>query len=137
MAAKPSSDHIAKCQFIVWNLIQRFEKSTTADYPASMLVKELQHTAKCDDLFGAKMKYVRQKYDDYLAEEGSAGVVDRIRSSKPNDFDERIAAEAVGHLDSWTQHQLHKCLDWKNKLYYHTLFKAERTFAILSTANSR
>lgn len=63
-------------------------------------------------------------YRDHDSERTGIDARDRLRHLQPQD--ERLAAAAFYHLNTYTQRKLRECLPFGTRLYYHTLHQWER-----------
>ncbi len=106
-----------KCQFIWWNLL-----TTPAELPASMLYKEWQQTAKCDQFHD--MSDLRSKMKRRI----TSKVDERIRSLDFTKTDELRAIDVMSYFRRDQRIELLKALNWRNWIYFHTVDRLERFF---------
>eukprot|EP01113_Clastostelium_recurvatum_P026133 TRINITY_DN31367_c0_g1_i1.p1 TRINITY_DN31367_c0_g1~~TRINITY_DN31367_c0_g1_i1.p1 ORF type:complete len:177 (+),score=16.78 TRINITY_DN31367_c0_g1_i1:22-531(+) len=126
------SPHEVKCDYVAKNLLNMFSHAPDGT-PSSVFVRELlKETARCDDHHKGRLSLVRSSYESYLKkEEHQPGTVERIKSLRTTEDDEKLCGVTVRHYDSWTQDQLKKCLGPWDKLQYYTFERAENTFAFV------
>jgi hypothetical protein len=118
--------HEAKCNSIYYNLL------TSKDVPACSYIREFSETERCDNVFN--MQPHREELLQRLKDDKTRA---RIFSNDETEKDQRIAADAVFHYNHYHSSKLIAALTWSSKIQYHTIYRAERTFAIISGASSK
>ena len=116
----------SKCQSIYRNLLHA--RGVAVNQNASVFIRELQHTARCDEFYD--FSAIRKDYANMMGIDS----MKRIATFDEVEKDERRAEQAVVHYFDYTQSNLVSALDWLGWIWHHTLYKAERTVAALTSA---
>eukprot|EP00195_Chlamydomonas_chlamydogama_P012256 CAMPEP_0202902034 /NCGR_PEP_ID=MMETSP1392-20130828/15963_1 /ASSEMBLY_ACC=CAM_ASM_000868 /TAXON_ID=225041 /ORGANISM="Chlamydomonas chlamydogama, Strain SAG 11-48b" /LENGTH=150 /DNA_ID=CAMNT_0049588715 /DNA_START=157 /DNA_END=609 /DNA_ORIENTATION=+ len=120
-------EDVVKCQSIYRNLLQARGVSQEKS-AASVFLRELQHTDRCDTYYD--FKKIRKAYHDLVGRDS----LSRIKAYEETEQDERRAEQALVHYHDFTQANLVRALDWQGWLWFHTIYKAERTVAWVTMA---
>lgn len=118
------ADNSTRCQSIYRNLLQSW--NITAHQNPTVFIRELAETSRCDQFYD--LSVVRGAYHAKLGKES----MHRIAIFKQTDEDVERAEQTVVHYYDWTHKQLLRALDWQGLLWYNTLYKWDRTVALLT-----
>lgn len=116
-----------KCQTIFYNLLAPQRSDLNADTSA-LYVREVMQTQRCDQFHD--LSDLRAGYVSYIGAESMQNILD----FKATDVDREKTASAAFHYVTWDHIRFKKALTWPNWIYYHTVDKAERTFAFVGIA---
>lgn len=110
-----------RCQSILWNLIEAFQKSTI---PPTALIRELFQTERCL----RQMPELTKVRAMFQADIGQESLDDILRFQVPRDpcAKERCAQALFRHA-TWTQKMLVRELPLGSWVYYHSVYRMERT----------
>jgi hypothetical protein len=123
------------CQTLYWNLLQSAKTNHTLP---SHFIRELEQTRRCDSV-AQDLSFLRENYRTHFNEqmEDPEAYTKLIQSKVRSEETEYAATQTTLHYVAWTEENLINALNWKKKLYYITVYKAENTFTtigILTTA---
>jgi hypothetical protein len=130
---KPEADD-EKCRSILWNLVEAFSSSSIeANTAPTVLIRELFETERCATQY-PKLGNIRENYADFIGKPTLQAILNFTPA--PDEFGQERCAQAIIHYHSWTRKMLVEQLCWQDRVYYHTVHRAERTVAILGMVGS-
>jgi hypothetical protein len=120
---KLSNIHKAKCHSIFQNLVHC---QSAKDIVASAYIREFFETERCDDVvdFSARRNELSMKLN-----RDDPKRLERVRSFKDTQDDEKVCAQVCIHYHRWHNKQLVAALSWPDWIAYHTVERGERTLA--------
>lgn len=106
-----------KCQNIYWNLVEAMEARGDLGV---MTIKELRHTACCDDYHN--LSELRMLIEKDMGSDSLTKIINGTYEQR----DVENANAALFHYCSWTKQEVRKGLNTQNLIYYHTMFYWEK-----------
>ena len=95
------------------------------------MIRELFETERCAN---DALKNVRVAYVDAVGKSTLQAIVNF--EPTPDQFSQERCAQAIIHYHSWTRDVLVRQLSWPDFAFYHTVYRAERTLAVLGILGS-
>ncbi len=100
---------------------------------SSAKIRAFEETARCDHVFDLSEE--RADLRAFLTRDGGdLARISRLAAFEESDKDERVAAQATSHYYSIFAQRLQKALPWKNWLWYQSIYRAEKTLAMVGLA---
>lgn len=117
------------CQTLYKNLLQLSKNNNALP---SHFIRELEQTRRCDDM-GTNFSHLREKYESHFNDQmGSKEAYENLLNIKTrNNSFEYIAAQTVVHYMNFTEEEIKKAFNFKNRIWYHIMYKSQDTLATL------
>lgn len=125
-----------KCQALLWNLVEMLHNQPLAETSSSCaIIREIWQTQRCDKFHD--LSEFRNDIRDYLNDgREQSHTLNNILDYNATERERDAATQCIVHYHSWAKTQILKGLSWPNYFYFHTLFKGERTLAVLGLTGS-
>jgi hypothetical protein len=120
-----------RCRSIFLNLLMQLD---SAEMLSSAKIRAFDETARCDHVFDLSEE--RSNLRAFLTRDGDLARISRLASFEESDKDERVAAQATSHYYYWHNERLQKALPWNNWVWYHSIYRAEKTLAMVGLAGA-
>jgi hypothetical protein len=117
-----------KCLYIVRNLLRCLEEDDNGALGAPTYLREWMQTERCDEVLKtADFEEIRKSIEITTTPD----VMRRIKSFTETEKDMNVALQTVTHYREWHRDVLMSNLPFSERVYHHTILKAERTLAVL------
>lgn len=120
-----------RCQTLYWNLLH--PKINDQILP-SHFIRELEQTRRCDSI-AKDLSVLRDDYKTHFNRKIGDSDAYKKLIEKNNGYED-VAAQTIRHNLDKTEKCLISALNWKNKLYYYTIYNVENTLSILGISTT-
>ncbi len=116
------------CDSIYWNLIEMHNGARHKDASeACSVLRELWQTERCD-IIGTDFSGHRKAISEHVGDD----VKNRILQYTASESDRERAIDTIGHYHMYSRKLLVAALPLSSRLYYHTIYQAERSVAVVT-----